>query len=131
MLSQCYSKALSNAFQDSSGTEATECRLEKIKRLGPEGRDQGRKAAPWAGRSDVNDDLKQDCSSLWLWSEGQWGRGKNDDFAALRIQIQCDYFSKSVVLTLLGYLKRKTSTIFYRCPVSADKHRSNLSLCFY
>ncbi|KAM7337598.1 hypothetical protein ACRRTK_003717 [Alexandromys fortis] len=69
-------RALSNAFQDSSGTEATESRLEKIKRLGPEGRDQGREAAQWAGRSDVSDDWKQDRSSLWLWSEGQWGRGK-------------------------------------------------------
>lgn len=99
MLSQCYSKALSNVFQDSSGTGATECRLEKIKRLGPEGRDQGRKAAQWAGRSEASDDLKQDCSSLWLWSEGQWGR-ENNDFA-LRVQVQCDYFSKSVVSTLL------------------------------
>lgn len=100
MLSQCYSKALSNVFQDSWGTGAAECRLEKIERLGPEGRDQGRKAAQWVGRSEVSDDLKQDCSSLWLWSEGQWGR-ENNGFA-LRIQIQSDYFSKSVVLTLLG-----------------------------
>lgn len=53
MLSQCYSKTLSNVFQDSWGTGATECRLEKIKRLGPEGRDQGWKAAQWAGRSEV------------------------------------------------------------------------------
>lgn len=41
VLSQCYSKALSHAFQDSSGTGATECRLEKIKRWDQRGEVKG------------------------------------------------------------------------------------------
>lgn len=46
------------------GCRHSEFRLEKIKTLGPEGRDQERKEAQWTVRSEVSDALKQDCSSL-------------------------------------------------------------------